>query len=181
MLLFQGRGKPAQRPAAADLLRGLIGGGLSVYMLLALTEYSGHMWIMAPFGASCVLLYAAPQSPLAQPRNIILGHLISAFVGLCFAHWLPVNMFSISLAAGLAIACMQFLDCVHPPAGANPLLILLTAQTAQYGWSFLLFPVLAGAVSLVAAAYAVNHLALLAQRPAKRLALFFARLKAEKG
>lgn len=119
MFLFQGRGKPAQRPAAADMLRSLIGGGLSVYMLLALTEYSGHMWIMAPFGASCVLLYAAPQSPLAQPRNIILGHLVSAFVGLCFAHWLPVNMFSISLAVGLAIACMQFLGCVHPPAGAN--------------------------------------------------------------
>ena len=166
MLLFQGRGKPAQRPAAADLLRGLIGGGLSVYMLLALTEYSGHMWIMAPFGASCV-----------QPRNIILGHLISAFVGLCFAHWLPVNMFSISLAVGLAIACMQFLGCVHPPAGANPLLILLTAQTAQYGWSFLLFPVLAGAVSLVAAAYAVNHIAVLMQR----LALGLTRRQAEKG
>jgi CBS-domain-containing membrane protein len=70
MFLFQGWGTPAQRPAAADVLRGLIGGSLSVYMLLALTEYSGHMWIMAPFGASCVLLYAAPQSPLAQPRNI---------------------------------------------------------------------------------------------------------------
>ena len=81
---------------------------------------------MAPFGASCVLLHAVPQSPLAQPRNVIFGHVVSAAIGLCVALYFPVNAFSIAIAVGLAICCMQFLRCVHPPAGANPLVSLVT-------------------------------------------------------
>lgn len=80
MFLFEGREKLAKRPSWLDLLRSLIGASLSIALLIMLSHWSGHLWIMAPFGASCVLLYAAAQSPLAQPRNVIFGHLIAATV-----------------------------------------------------------------------------------------------------
>lgn len=113
---------------------------------------------MAPFGATCVLLYAVSQSPLAQPRNVILGHFISALIGLLFLKFFGNSAFSIALSVGCAIAAMQFLRCIHPPAGANPLVILLTANTIEYHWSFLFFPVLLGAIALVLVAWPVNNL-----------------------
>ena len=160
MNIFAGKEKLAPRPSGRALLRGFCGGTLSIFILLLIGQYSHHAWIMAPFGASCVLLYAAAQSPLAQPRNLIFGHVISATIGLFFALYLPINIFTIAIAiaVGLAIVGMQYLRCVHPPAGANPLVILLTASTTAYDWSFLLFPVLSGVVSLVLVAYAVNNI-----------------------
>ncbi|WP_130803261.1 HPP family protein [Acinetobacter ihumii] len=157
--MFMGKEKLAPRPHYVEMLRSLIGGTLSIAALLFLGQWSGHLWIMAPFGATCVLLYAVSQSPLAQPRNIILGHLVSALVGLLFLKLFGTHILSIALAVGCAIAVMQLLRCVHPPAGANPLVILLTAQHIDYSWSFLLFPVLTGAVVLVASAWLVNNIA----------------------
>jgi CBS-domain-containing membrane protein len=91
-----------------------------------LGEYAHQPWIMAPFGASCILLHAVPQSPLAQPRNVIFGHAVFVAIGLSVALYAPINAFSIAIAVGLAICCMQFFRCVHPPAGANPLVSLVT-------------------------------------------------------
>ncbi len=132
-----------------DALRGFLGGTLSILLLLQLTHSTHHLWIMAPFGATCVLLYAAPSSPLAQPKNVILGHLIAATVGLVFLQFFVVQALTIAIAVGIAIALMQLLKCIHPPAGANPLLILLTSQQVDYDWRFLIFPVLLGAITLV--------------------------------
>ena len=132
-----------------DALRGFLGGTFSIVLLLQLTHSTQHLWIMAPFGATCVLLYAAPSSPLAQPKNVILGHLIAATVGLVFLQFFVVQALTIAIAVGIAIALMQLLKCIHPPAGANPLLILLTSQQVDYDWSFLIFPVLLGAITLV--------------------------------
>lgn len=157
MFLFEGREKLAKRPSLLDLLRSLIGASLSIALLMTLSHWSGHLWIMAPFGASCVLLYAAAQSPLAQPRNVIFGHLISATVGLIMLKLFGSNTWSIAFAVALAICAMQYLRCVHPPAGVNPLVILLTASTVHYNWGFLIFPVLSGAISLVLIAYLVNN------------------------
>ncbi|MCH4246635.1 MAG: HPP family protein [Acinetobacter populi] len=142
----------------SEVLRSLIGGTASILALLWLTQFSQHVWIMAPFGASCVILYAVSQSPLAQPRNVILGHFISALIGLLFLKFFSTSMLSIAFAVGCATAAMQLLKCVHPPAGANPLVILLTANTVQYDWIFLLFPTLSGAILLVLIACIVNNI-----------------------
>ncbi|MEG0198629.1 MAG: HPP family protein, partial [Acinetobacter sp.] len=127
-------------------------------ILIFLSKLTNNLFIMAPFGATCVLLYAVSQSPLAQPRNVILGHFISALIGLLFLKLFGNSAFSIALSVGCAIAAMQFLRCIHPPAGANPLVILLTANTIEYHWSFLFFPVLLGAIALVLVAWPVNNL-----------------------
>lgn len=112
------------------------------------------MALMAPFGATAVLVFGLPNSPLAQPKNVIFGHLITAFIGLLCLQLLGVTPLSLALATGLAVAGMMVTDTTHPPAGANPLLIMLTHQQ----WLFLLTPVLLGAIILVLTGKAYGHL-----------------------
>ncbi|SNQ29373.1 HPP family protein [Acinetobacter apis] len=147
--LINGQEKLPPKVPLKEIMLAFFGGSICILCLLLLTQWSHHVMIMAPFGATCVLLYAAPMSPLAQPRNIILGHFISAFIGLLFLKTIGASLISMSLAVGLAIACMQYFQCVHPPAGANPLVLLLTAHTTSYDWSFLFTPVLSGSILLV--------------------------------
>lgn len=155
--IFEGKEKLAKYPSFEEILKSFIGGTLSILTLLLLGQLSGYLWIMAPFGASCVLIYAASQSPLAQPRNLILGHFISALIGLMFLKLFGASIWSICFSVGAAIALMQILRCVHPPAGANPLVVLLTAHDVQYQWDFLIFPVLIGSITLVLIAVIINN------------------------
>lgn len=125
----------------------LAGAGAS--MAIALLGWLDLSWqltlLMAPFGASCVLLFSLPQSPLARPQNVLGGHLLSATLGL-LVQLLPLPMeLKLALGVGLSVAMMQGLELIHPPAGANPLLVLLTAQS----WPFLWETVLPGALLLV--------------------------------
>ena len=155
--ILEGKEKLATFPKKNEVLRSLIGGTISIFLLLTLTKLTGNLYIMAPFGATCVILYAVSQSPLAQPRNVIFGHFISAFIGLFFLKFFPESNLTIALSVGCAIALMQVFKCVHPPAGANPLVILLTANSINYEWSFLVFPVLLGSIALVLVAAVVNN------------------------
>jgi CBS-domain-containing membrane protein len=129
----------------AALIAGL--GAAIAILILSLLSHLPHsvVLIMAPFGASTVLVFGLPNSPLAQPKNVILGHLITAFIGLLVLHTLGVSPCTLALATGAAVACMMISDTTHPPAGANPLLIMLTHQD----WAFLVTPVLLGAAIIV--------------------------------
>ncbi|MBY4675326.1 HPP family protein [Marinobacterium sp. CAU 1594] len=100
---------------------------------------------MAPFGATMVILFGLPDSPLAQPKNIIAGHILTTLIGLSVLQLFGVQPWSLGLAVGLAVALMLATGTTHPPAGANPLLVMLTGQ----GWSFLITPVAIGAVLIV--------------------------------
>jgi CBS-domain-containing membrane protein len=115
--------------------------------VLALTEaeISHVALLMAPFGATAVLVFGVPDSPLAQPKNVVLGHLITAFIGVFFTELIGVTPLTLALATGLAVSAMLLTKTTHPPAGANPMLIMLTGQT----WLFLLTPVLTGALVIV--------------------------------
>ncbi len=115
--------------------------------VLALTEaeISHVALLMAPFGATAVLVFGVPDSPLAQPKNVVLGHLITAFIGVFFTELIVVTPLTLALATGLAVSAMLLTKTTHPPAGANPMLIMLTGQT----WLFLLTPVLTGALVIV--------------------------------
>ncbi len=135
-------------------------GGFLVIFLLAQASASLHATLLiAPFGASCVLVFALPHSPLARPRNVIGGHLLSAAVGISIYALFGAAPWSFGLAVGLAIALMELTGTLHPPAGADPIVVIL----AKAGWSFLLSPVLAGAVLIVAAAFVYHRV--LSQRP----------------
>ncbi|MFK0161072.1 HPP family protein [Rhizobium sp. NPDC090279] len=130
-----------------------LGGFLVIYVLAQLSQTLGVLLLVAPFGASCVLVFALPQSPLAQPKNVIGGHLISAFIGIAVYGLLGAHPLSFALAVGLAIAAMQVTGTLHPPAGADPIVVLATGAS----WSFLVMPMLAGTLLIVAAAYCFHR------------------------
>lgn len=153
---LKGGGSLPPRPSFLQLSKGLIGGTLGILCLCLLGQYSGVPWLMAPFGATCVILFAAPMSPLAQPRNVIGGHLIATSVGLAALYGLGDSYIVMSVAVGVAIMAMQFLRAVHPPAGANPIVIILAGKSVV-GLSFLFTPVLVGSVLLVVIASMVNN------------------------
>ena len=126
--------------------------------LLAIGQSVTADWLllMAPFGATAVLLFAAPQSPFSKPMNVIGGHLLTAFIGLLFLHYIDLGIWTIPVATGLSIALMMLTNTVHPPAGANPILIIQSQQS----WLFLIDPVLVGAIGLVSISIVigkVNH------------------------
>lgn len=130
------------------LVSGL-GGTIAIWLLAGLTEGLHYALLIAPFGASCVLLFAIPQSPLARPRNVIGGHFLSAFVGLLVLTLIGNGVIAMGIGVGLAIAVMQFTGTLHPPAGGDPLVVIL----AGAGWTFLATPILAGTITLVVIAW----------------------------
>ncbi|WP_375748292.1 HPP family protein [Vibrio sp. HN007] len=156
MRKLNGGGVLPPKSTGLQLAKGFIGGTLGILVLSLLGQYSGTPWLMAPFGATCVLLFAVPSSPLAQPRNVIGGHFVAALVGLIALYAFGDSIYVMSLAVGFAIVLMQLLRMVHPPAGANPIVIIL-AGTVAVDFSFLITPVLVGSVALVCIATIVNN------------------------
>ncbi|MFZ4835126.1 HPP family protein [Rouxiella sp. Mn2063] len=134
---------------------GFVGGGIAITLLGLLAKETHQLLLIAPFGASSVLLFALPESPLAQPRNLVFGHLLCAAIGLLILWLLGDGFWQTGLAVGLAIALMQLTSTLHPPAGANPVLIMLVGQVH---WSFLLTPILGGTLILLFTALCFNNL-----------------------
>ncbi len=131
-------------PWRLALLAG-IGATATIAALAEATALTSLPLIIAPFGATCALVFGAPASPLAHPRNVIGGHLISAALGLLAASLIVSPPLAMAVGVGLAIAGMLLTGTLHPPAGANPIVVVL----ASASWSFLLAPVLAGAAAIV--------------------------------
>ncbi|MDR1230297.1 MAG: HPP family protein [Spirochaetaceae bacterium] len=129
-------------------------GGFTVVCILAfLTNTTEFIFLMAPFGASCVLVFAAWEAPLSQPRNIIGGHLLASFTGLIVLQLFGNHPWSLAIGTGLALVVMVFTKTTHPPAGADPIIII----TSNASWHFLLFPVLTGAILLTIMAVTLNR------------------------
>ena len=118
------------------------------------SSFEGMIWLIPPFGASMVLVMAVHESLLAKPKNIFLGHILSALSGVIILYLISDNFFALGIAVALAVFVMIVTDTIHPPAGANPIIVILTGQ----GISFVLFPVAVGAFMLVVFAYLYNKL-----------------------
>lgn len=149
--LFQRHQPPARRGC---WLKAGLGGGLAIGFIAWLGDASGAPLLIGPFGATCVLLFGVPDSPLSQPANVIGGHVLATVVALALAPVLPPTPMGMAVAVGVAISLMMVLRITHPPAGADPLLVL----TVHPGWSFVVMPVLLGAVVLVALALLLHRL-----------------------
>ena len=149
---------PARLPSAAERVRGVLGAAMGVLFAAALSRWVGSdpaVWLIAPVGASAVLVFTAPASPLAQPWPVIAGNTLSALVGVLCAHLLPAPMLAGALAVGLAIGLMMLLRCLHPPGGAVALLMVLMHEQS---WTFVLYPVLTNSVLLVLSGMVYNSL-----------------------
>ncbi len=139
------------RDRSIACLGALIGIGLAGLVSGWAVGNEGHLpLLVAPLGASAVLLFAVPASPLAQPWSIIGGNTISALVGIAVAHLVPDKAMAAAIAVAAAIALMSLLRCLHPPGGAASLLGVLGGPTAaSYSFGFALVPVGLNSVLLV--------------------------------
>ncbi|MEH3118669.1 MAG: HPP family protein [Methylorubrum populi] len=133
--------------ATGSILMAGLGGFGVIFLLAEVTARFGAGLLIAPFGASCVLVFGLPQSPLAQPRNVIGGHVVSTVMGLLIFSCLGSTALAFGLGVGLAIVTMLLTKTVHPPAGADPIVVILAGAS----WNFLIVPVLTGALTIVAA------------------------------
>ena len=131
------------------------GGFLCISALAYLNSFdASNLWLIPPFGASMVLVMSVHESPLAHPRNILFGHMLSALSGVFIFSMLGFSSLSVGLAVGLAIFLMMTTKTVHPPAGANPIIAILGAK----GLDFIIMPVAAGAFFIVFFAIIYNKL-----------------------
>ena len=135
-------------------LKAGLGGVIAIATLALISQWTDSLWLMAPFGATCVLIFSVPASPLSQPVNVVAGHFISTLIGLIAHAFLPFTWWSIGLAVGIAIMAMAVLRVTHPPAGADPLVVFMD----ELGWNYLGFPVLTGSISLVVIAWIFHRL-----------------------
>jgi CBS domain-containing membrane protein len=143
---------------ARERIRAFVGAGIGILAAAVVCRwFAGSSpawpWLVAPMGASAVLVFAVPASPLAQPWAVVGGNTVSALVGICCVLLIPDPAVAGAVAVGLAIAAMFQLRCLHPPGGATALLVVLT-HTADF--HFAAFPVLVNSILLVAGGMLYN-------------------------
>jgi CBS domain-containing membrane protein len=158
-----GRFGPSQHATPPrELLRASLGAGLGIALtglLSTLLMGASAPLLIAPMGASAVLLFGVPASPLAQPWAMLGGNLAAAVIGVCAARWIGAPVAAAAVAVGAAFAAMALLRCVHPPSGAVALTAVLGGpHIAALGYGFVLVPVALNSLLLVGAALAWNNL-----------------------
>ncbi len=148
----------------AEFLRGglgaLVGIGLAALAAQAVPGGPAMLpFIVAPMGASAVLLFAAPASPLAQPWSLLVGNVVSTAIGITAARIFDDVTAAASVAVAVAIAVMMALRCVHPPGGACALFAAVgSSAVAEQGYAFALWPVGVNTLVLLGVAALVNNL-----------------------
>ena len=151
--------KLSLRDVAATIV-GICGG---IGVISFISYVLGYPLLIASFGASAVLLYAATDSPLAQPKNLFGGHLIAAFCGATFYLLFGETWYSITLAVVCAILLMMWTGTLHPPGGATAIVTVLS----HGNYTFIFFPVLTGAVILFISALLSTKISDTRQYPKK--------------
>ena len=132
-----------------------IGAIICISMLAFLNSFNeDNLWLIPPFGASMVLVMAVHESPLAHPKNIFFGHVLSALSGVIIYMLLGFSFLSVGIAVGLAIFLMMATNTVHPPAGANPIIAVFGAKSM----GFIIMPVALGASFIILFAIIYNAL-----------------------
>ena len=142
--------------ASLGALLGILATGVLTTLIAG--EYAS-MVLIAPMGASAVLLFAVPASPLAQPWSILGGNLVAALIGITCASWIQDTLLAAALAVGLSIALMFILRCLHPPSGAVALTTVLGwPEISHLGYTFALLPVSLNSLLLLMMALLYNNL-----------------------
>lgn len=134
--------------------------GMAVICWLSSAWLSQQLLIVGSFGATSVLIYAAPESPFAQPSHVLFGSMLSAAIGVACYQLLGATPLSMSLAVSLSVLGMQLTHTVHPPGAAAALIAVAGGSSVhQLGWWYPLLPIGAGSVVMLVIAILVNNLA----------------------
>jgi CBS domain-containing membrane protein len=146
-----------------EWLYAALGGAIALALIAAVTlcfvPGTAAAIIVASMGASAVIVFGLPTSPLGQPWSLLMGHLVSALAGVA-AQWLFAgHWFAPAIAVGLALGLMMALRCVHPPGGATALMAVIGGPTIHaLGWSYVLVPVALNVALMLLAGLIVNNL-----------------------
>jgi len=143
-----------------SFLGAFFGIGLIAFLQSQQISDIENVFLIGSFGASSVLVYGAVNSPLAQPRNLIGGHVLSALVGVTVYKLCPdILWLNASLAVAFSIVVMQITKTMHPPGGATALIAILPSEKIQaLGYWYVLSPVLSGAIILLIVALIFNNI-----------------------
>ncbi len=148
------------------LIQSSIAGIFSFITILTLTILTYKtpygLFLIASFGSTMVLLYGYPESPFAQPKNIIVGHFLTSLVGIIFLNFVHLPIFiNIPLAVGFGVMLMILFKVTHPPAGGNPIIVIIGSVSYDY----LLTPVIAGSIVVILFGVIINKLLLKKKYP----------------
>ena len=120
------------------------------------------LFLIASFGSSMVILYGYPESPFAQPKNIFFGHLLTATVGVIVLNFVPLPIFiTIPIAVGLGVGLMILFNVTHPPAGGNPIIVIVGSVSFDY----LINPIITGSIIVLAFGIFINKFILKKKYP----------------
>ena len=143
-----------------ERMRAVLGAFIGLMLVITTAKFLGERsgideWLMASLGASALLVFALPGSPMAQPWAVIAGNTLSALIGVSCFHLIGEPLFALPLAAALSILGMFILRCLHPPAAAVALIAVL-GHIGSYRYAF--FPVMVDSVLLILAGAAYSNL-----------------------
>ena len=149
-----------------DVTKSVLAGLFSTVTIGALTllTYKTELgiFLIASFGSSMVLLFGYPESPFAQPKNIFFGHLLTSVVGIIFLYLVPLQIYLvIPLAVGFGVALMILFNVTHPPAGGNPIIVIMGSVSLDY----LVNPIIIGSLIILAFGVILNRLILKKKYP----------------
>ena len=150
----------------SNIVKALIAGVFSTITIGALTfltyKTEFGIFLIASFGSTMVLLYGYPETPFAQPKNIFFGHLITSLVGLFVLYFIPLPLYiTLPLAVGLGVALMILLNITHPPAGGNPIIVIMGSVSVDY----LINPIISGTIIVLIFGVVLNRLILKKKYP----------------
>ena len=149
-----------------NLIKSTLAGLFSAITIGALTyltyKTTFGLFLIASFGSSMVLLYGYPESPFAQPKNIFFGHLLTALVGVIILNFVPMPIFiTIPIAVGLGVGLMILFNVTHPPAGGNPIIVIIGSVSLDY----LINPIITGSIIVLVFGIAINRFILKKKYP----------------
>jgi CBS-domain-containing membrane protein len=161
---MRGTTQSPPRVAAMEVVWSWIGAVIGIALVglmhARLVDQTGQALLIGSFGATAVLVYGAVRSPLAQPRNVLGGHVLSALIGVCAQQALgQIPWLAAAVAVATAIAAMHLTRTLHPPGGATALIAVIGGDSVHsLGYMYAFVPAGLGALVLLAVALLVNNI-----------------------
>ena len=149
-----------------EINKSILAGFFSAVTIGALTlltyKTEFGVFLIASFGSSMVLLFGYPESPFAQPKNIFFGHFLTSLVGIICLYFIQMPLYIvIPLAVGLGVSLMIALNVTHPPAGGNPIIVIIGSVSLDY----LINPIIIGSLIMLVFGVVLNRLILKKKYP----------------
>jgi len=148
------------------IIKALIAGFFSAITIGALTfltyKTEFGIFLIASFGSTMVLLYGYPESPFAQPKNIFFGHLATSLAGIFVLYFVPLPLYlNLPIAVGAGVFLMIMLNITHPPAGGNPIIVIMGSVSLDY----IINPIISGTIIVLIFGVVLNRLILKKKYP----------------